>query len=99
MAASIKLIPTARGLFILYTGTLMSGMWAMIIPIVPVLTIYFNISAGTAAQIITALAVGRFVAMPFSGVVLDRLGTRAALLGGPVGGHRPRPPGSKRTSA
>lgn len=84
MAASVKLSPVARGLVILYAGTLLSGMWAMIIPIVPVLIAYFGISAGTAAQIITALAVGRFVGMPFSGVVLDRLGTRAALLGGPA---------------
>lgn len=84
MAASIRLSPTARGLSILYAGTLLSGMWAMIIPTVPVLIVHFGVSAGTAAQIITALAVGRFVGMPFSGVVLDRLGTRAALLGGPV---------------
>lgn len=80
----MRLSPIAGGLFILYTGTLLSGMWAMIIPTVPVLITHFGISAGIAAQIITALAVGRFVGMPFSGVVLDRLGTRAALLGGPV---------------
>lgn len=56
----------------------------MIIPAIPLLTTYFGISAGTAAQIVTALAVGRFVGMPIGGVVLDRLGTRAALVGGPV---------------
>jgi MFS family permease len=56
----------------------------MIIPTIPVLTTYFGISAGAAAQTITAFAVGRFVGMPIGGVVLDRLGTRAALVCGPV---------------
>lgn len=76
--------PTARGLVILYSSTLLSGMWAMVIPTVPLLTTYFGISPGTAAQIVTALAVGRFIGMTIGGAVLDRLGTRAALVGGPV---------------
>jgi len=44
----------------------------------------FRHQPGTAAQTITALAVGRFAGMPVSGVVLDRLGTRAALTAGPA---------------
>ena len=56
----------------------------MIIPTIPELATYFGVSSGVAAQIVTALAVGRFLGMPISGVVLDRLGTRAALVGGPV---------------
>ena len=56
----------------------------MIIPAIPVLTTYFGVSAGAAAQIVTAFAVGRFVGMPIGGVVLDRLGARAALVGGPA---------------
>jgi len=56
----------------------------MVIPTIPLLTAHFGISPGAAAQIVTALAVGRFVGMPISAVVLDRLGTRAALLSGPV---------------
>jgi hypothetical protein len=44
----------------------------------------FDISPGTAAQTITALAVGRFARMPVSGMLLDRLGTRAALTAGPA---------------
>ena len=56
----------------------------MIIPTIPVLATHFGITGGTAAQIITAFAVGRFVGTPVSGVVLDRLGTRAALVGGPL---------------
>jgi MFS family permease len=44
----------------------------------------FGISSGTAAQVITALALGRFAGLPVSGVVLDRLGTRSALVAGPA---------------
>lgn len=56
----------------------------MIVPAVPVLAKSFGVSAGTAAQTITALAVGRFAGLPVSGVVLDRLGTRSALIAGPA---------------
>jgi MFS family permease len=58
-------------------------MWSMIIPAVPVLAQSFGISPGTAAQTITALALGRFTGLPVSGMVLDRLGTRSALIAGP----------------
>ena len=84
MAISLKSSPTARGLVTLYTSTLLAGMWSMIIPALPVLAQSFGISAGTAAQIITALALGRFAGLPVSGVVLDRLGTRSALIAGPA---------------
>ena len=84
MASWLRLSPTARGLTSLYTSTLLAGMWSMIIPALPVLAKSFDISPGTAAQTITALAVGRFAGMPISGVVLDRLGTRAALTAGPA---------------
>ena len=84
MAISLKSSPAARGLVTLYTSTLLAGMWSMIIPALPVLAQSFGISAGTAAQIITALALGRFAGLPVSGVVLDRLGTRSALIAGPA---------------
>jgi MFS family permease len=74
----------ARGLAVLYGSTFLAGMWSMIIPAVPLLTVEFGISPGVAAQIMTALAVGRFIGNPASGVVLDRFGTRAALLCGPA---------------
>jgi MFS family permease len=80
----MKLNPLARGLAVLYSSTFLAGMWSMIIPTVPLLTARFGISPGVAAQIVTALAVGRFVGMPVSGMVLDRLGTRAALIAGPA---------------
>jgi MFS family permease len=84
MASWLKLTPTARGLTTLYASTLLSGMWSMLVPSIPVMAIYFGISPGTAAQIVTALAFGRLAGMPISGVVLDRVGTRTALVAGPA---------------
>ena len=75
-----KLNHTARGLFKLYSSTMMAGMWAMILPAIPVLSTSYNISAGAAAQIVPAVSVGRFIGMPISGFVLDRFGARTAAL-------------------
>ncbi len=81
----MNLNPTVRGLIILYIPALMSGIgWGMILPTIPVLSVYFGVSVGAAAQTVTAYAVGRFVGTPISGIVLDRYGTRAALVGGPL---------------
>jgi MFS family permease len=84
MTSRFKLSPLARGLTTLYTSALLAGMWSMIVPAVPVMAGFFAVSPGTAAQTITALALGRFAGMPLSGAVLDRMGTRAALISGPV---------------
>ena len=56
----------------------------MLVPSIPVMAADFGITPGTAAQIVTALAFGRLAGMPISGVVLDRLGTRTALIAGPA---------------
>jgi MFS family permease len=83
MALQLRLNPTASGLLTLYASALLAGMWAMIVPAVPVIATDFGVSPGTAAQTITALAIGRFAGMPISGAVLDRMGTRSALVMGP----------------
>ena len=80
----MPLTPTTRSLVTLYTSTLMAGMWAMVVPTIPVLAKHFAITPGTAAQLITALSVGRFAGMPISGFVLDRFGARKALIAGPL---------------
>jgi MFS family permease len=80
----LTLSPVARTLAVLYGSTFLAGMWSMIIPTLPLLTAEFGISPGVAAQMMTALAFGRFVGNPASGIVLDRFGTRAALLIGPA---------------
>jgi len=83
-AARFSLTPTTRGLITLYASTVMAGMWAMLVPTIPVLATSFAITPGTAAQLITALSVGRFVGMPISGFLLDRFGARIALIAGPL---------------
>ncbi len=76
--------PTVRGLSALYAGTFLSGAWAMIIPTIPVLATQFGVSAGGAAQIVTAFAIGKFIGTVVAGVLLDRVGTRVALVSGPL---------------
>jgi len=39
-------------------------MWSMLVPSIPVMAVYFGITPGTAAQIVTALAFGRLAGMP-----------------------------------
>jgi MFS family permease len=75
---------TTAALATLYASTILSGSWAMILPTIPVLSSAFQISTGTAAQVITALSLGRFAGMPISGIVLDRFGARASLVTGPA---------------
>src|SRR6266850_1179157 len=84
MIFPLRLTPTTRGLVTLYTSTLLAGMWAMIVPAIPILAVAFEISPGTAAQIVTASGLGRFVGLPIGGAVLDRSGARSALIAGPA---------------
>lgn len=73
--------PTVRGLSALYVSTFLSGSWAMIIPTIPVLAREFDVSAGGAAQVITAFAFGKMAGTVIGGVLLDRKGTRFGLVG------------------
>jgi MFS family permease len=82
--AALLSSPTARGLSAIYVGTFFSGAWAMILPTIPVLAREFGVSAGGAAQIVTAFGAGKFCGTIVAGVLLDRAGTRLALVGGPL---------------
>jgi MFS family permease len=73
---------TARGLLSLYSSTVLSAAWAVVIPTIPVLSVQFGVSVGAGAQIITAFGIGRFVGTAAGGTVIDRMGTRVALVGG-----------------
>lgn len=84
MVKSIVSNPTVRGLSALYGATFFSGGWAMILPTIPVLASEFGVSAGGAAQVVTAFAFGKFFGTIVAGVLLDRMGTRIALVGGPL---------------
>ncbi len=79
----MNLNPTVRGLINLYTPALLAGVgWGMIIPTIPVLSVYYGVSIGAAAQTVTAFAIGRFVGTAMSGIILDRFGVRASLVVG-----------------
>ena len=73
---------SVRGLGALYGGSLLSGAWTMVIPTIPVLAKHFDVTPGAAAQIVTAMAMGRFTGTPISGVLLDRMGVRAVVVWG-----------------
>jgi len=73
---------TVSGLGALYGGSLLSGAWTMVIPTIPVLASHFNVSPGAAAQVVTAMALGRFTGTPISGALLDKMGVRAVVVGG-----------------
>ena len=74
---------TTRGLSILFLSTLMAGLgWSMILPIIPQFQSEFNVSAGWAVQVVTGFGLGRFFATPVAGYVVDRFGSRLALIGG-----------------
>jgi MFS family permease len=83
MVISFRSDFSALGLIPLYSSTFLSAGWAMIIPTIPVLAQQFDVSAGSAAQIVTAFAIGKFVGTIVAGIILDRMGTRIALVGGP----------------
>lgn len=72
---------TFRSLGALYGCTFLSGSWAMIIPTIPVLARDFGVSAGGAAQVITAFAFGKMTGTVIGGMLLDRKGTRFGLIG------------------
>src|SRR5258706_14346736 len=84
MLTTLRTNTLVRGLAALYAGTFLSGAWAIIIPTIPLLAREFGVSAGGAAQIITAFAIGKFIGTAIAGVLLDRMGTRVALVGGPL---------------
>jgi MFS family permease len=76
---------TGRGLSLLFLSTLMAGMgWSMVLPIIPAFQDEFNVSAGWAVQVVTGFGLGRFFATPIAGYLVDRIGSRLALIGGPV---------------
>ena len=81
----LKLGATARGLVPLYGTTVMLAFGhGMVVVTIPVLATFFDISIGVAAQVVTAHAVGRFAGQPVAGVLVDRLGPRLSLIGGPA---------------
>ncbi len=70
---NIRFSREAFGLVRLYIATfLMSFGPGMILPAIPIIAASFKISVGLAAQLITALALGRAVAQIPGGLIVDR---------------------------
>ena len=77
--------PIVRGLTMLYLTTILLGFaHGMLPPIIPVLASDFEISGGFAAQVVTAFTAGRLIGQPVGGMLIDRFGTRPAVIGGPI---------------
>ncbi len=62
----------------------MSFAQGMVVPTIPALTGAFDVSAGLAAQIVTAQSLGRTGFLLPAGVVIDRVGGRRAMMLGPL---------------
>ncbi len=76
---------TGRALLSLYIPALiMSFGQGMVVPTIPILAHSFDVSVGLAAQAVTAQLLGRALALVPAGYVIDRLGRRPALIGGPI---------------
>jgi len=85
MVTALRPSHVVRGLTVLYASSLLSGVgWSMMLPTIPVLASHFDVSGGAAAQVVTAFGIGRFAGMPISGMMVDRFGTRTAMVGGPI---------------
>ena len=77
--------PIVRGLTMLYLTTILLGFaHGMLPPIIPVLANEFHISGGFAAQVVTAFTAGRLIGQPVGGTLIDKFGTKPAVIGGPI---------------
>jgi MFS family permease len=76
---------SARVLLRIYgPAMVMSLGQGMVIPTIPALAETFGVSAGQAAQLVTAGMLGRVLALLPTGYVLDRYGRKPVLVGGPL---------------
>jgi MFS family permease len=82
---SVSLSMTARIVLGIYVPSALVGFaQGMIVPTVPALAAAFDVPAGLASQIVTAQLVGRTSAMIPSGLIVDRLGRKHAMIGGSI---------------
>src|SRR5437588_5732582 len=81
----LQLGETGRILIWLYApSVLLSLGQGMVVPTIPALAASFDVSAGLAAQMVTARMLGGVIALLPVGHVLDRFGRRPVLIGGPL---------------
>jgi MFS family permease len=76
---------TNRVLLGLYgPAMIMSLGQGMVVPTIPTLAATFDVSAGMAAQLVTAGMLGRVISLLPTGQILDRYGRRPVLIGAPL---------------
>lgn len=76
---------TGRVLLGLYgPAMVMSLGQGMVVPTIPILAATFEVSAGLAAQLVTAAMLGRVSSLLPAGQVLDRYGRKPVLVGAPL---------------
>src|SRR5438874_3366117 len=81
----LQLGETGRILIWLYApSVLLSLGQGMLVPTIPALAASFDVSAGLAAQMVTARMLGGVIALLPVGHVLDRFGRKPVLVGGPL---------------
>jgi len=81
----IGLNRTTGGILMLYLSSFVLSLGqGMILPALPFLVSELGISVAAAAQVITAYALGRFLALVPAGVLVDRIGARAAVIATPI---------------
>src|SRR5438477_13205053 len=85
MRIKLHLNDTGRVLLGLYGPAMIMSMGqGMVVPTIPTLASAFGVSAGLAAQLVTAGMLGRVIALLPAGQILDRYGRKPVLLGGPL---------------
>jgi MFS family permease len=81
----LSLSETNRTLLGLYgPAMVMSLGQGMVVPTIPTLAATFDVSAGMAAQLVTAGMLGRVISLLPTGQILDRYGRRPVLVGAPL---------------
>ena len=82
---TLRLTETNRVLIGLYApAVIMSLGQGMVVPTIPALPSTFGVSAGFAAQLVTAGMLGRVLSLIPSGQLLDRYGRKPILIAGPL---------------
>ncbi len=81
----LQLTGTNKVLLGLYGPAMVMSMGqGMVVPTIPVLASTFDLSAGMAAQLVTAGMLGRVLCLLPTGQILDRYGRRPMLIGAPL---------------
>ena len=85
MSAPISSSDSARLLINLYLPSAFVSMsQGLVVPTIPTLAGAFHVPAALAAQVVTAVLLGRALMTLPSGTLIDRLGRRPAMIGGPL---------------